>query len=97
VSSGRGPRRETPGRAGAVESEQHVRLARPVVDVARRSLRCRYPITGGLLARRPGGEIVFAQDRVSDQLRLRSTVTGFFPTLANRPGRPVPRGPAASR
>ncbi len=60
----------------------------PVTDVARRSLRCCYPITGGLLARRPGGEIVFAQDRVGDQLCLRSTITGFFPTLATRPGRP---------
>jgi hypothetical protein len=42
----------------------------PVTDVARRSLGCGYPITGGLPARRPGGEIVSAQDRVGDQLRL---------------------------
>jgi len=127
---------------GAVESEQHVRLARPVVDgsvdgalrlgwaywreverftlglvrarqgvdgvelrligrrplllafgrpvthVAQGSLRCCYPIADGLLAHQPGGEIVFAQDRVDDRLRLRSTITGFFPALAARPGEP---------
>jgi hypothetical protein len=60
----------------------------PVVDVAEGSLRCRYPITGGVLAREPAGQIVFAQERVGDRLRLRSTITGHFPTLAARPGEP---------
>jgi hypothetical protein len=63
-------------------------FGRPVTDVAKGSLRCCYPITGGLLAYQPGGEIVFAQDRVGDRLCLRSSITGFFPALAARPGEP---------
>jgi len=63
-------------------------FGRPVTTLAGGSLRCCYPITGGLLAHRPGGEIVFAQDSVDDRLRLRSTITGFFPALAARPGEP---------
>jgi hypothetical protein len=63
-------------------------FGRPVTDVAEGSLRCCYPITGGLLAYQPGGEIVFAQDRVGDRLCLRSSITGFFPALAARPGEP---------
>ena len=51
-------------------------------------MRCCYPIIGGLLAYQPGGEIVFAQDQVGDRLCLRSTITGFFPALAARPGEP---------
>jgi hypothetical protein len=63
-------------------------FGRPVTDIAEGSLRCCYPITGGLLAHQPGGEIVFAQDQVGDRLWLRSTITGFFPALAARPGEP---------
>jgi hypothetical protein len=101
---------------GAVESEQRVRLLRPVVDGSvdgaqrlgsaywweverftfgsvrsRQGLHgwsCCFPITGGLLAYQPGGEILFAQDQVGDRLWLRSTITGFFPALAARPGEP---------
>jgi hypothetical protein len=63
-------------------------FGQPVTDIAEGSLRCCYPITGGLLAHQPGGEIVFAQDQVGDRLWLRSTITGFFPALAARPGEP---------
>jgi hypothetical protein len=63
-------------------------FGRPVTNLAGGSLRCCYPILGGLLAHRPGGEIVFAQELVGDRLRLRSTITGFFPALAARPGQP---------
>ena len=63
-------------------------FGRPVTTVAEGSLCCCYPITGGLLAHQPGGEIVFAQDRVGDRLWLRSTITGFFPALAAQPGHP---------
>jgi hypothetical protein len=63
-------------------------FGRPVTDIAEGSVRCGYPITGGLLAHQPGGEIVFAQDQVGDRLWLRSTITGFFPALAARPGEP---------
>ncbi|MCY7304107.1 MAG: hypothetical protein LH654_13970 [Thermoleophilia bacterium] len=48
----------------------------------------RFPIVGGLLARRPGGSITFAQT-VRPALELRATVDGFFPRLNGRPGRPV--------
>jgi hypothetical protein len=63
-------------------------FAQPVTDLAQGSVRCCFPITGGLLAYQPGGEIVFAQDRVGDRLCLRSSITGFFPALAARPGEP---------
>jgi hypothetical protein len=63
-------------------------FAQPVTDIAEGSVRCCYPITGGLLAHQPGGEIVFAQDQLGDRLWLRSTITGFFPALAARPGEP---------
>jgi len=63
-------------------------FGRPVVDVAGGSPRCCYPITGGLLTREPAGRILFAQERAGDRLRLRSTITGFFPALAARPGEP---------
>jgi hypothetical protein len=52
------------------------------------SLRCGFPITGGVLAHQPCGEIVFAQDQLGDRLWLRSTITGLFPALAARPGEP---------
>ena len=63
-------------------------FGQPVKTLTEGSLRSCYPITGGLLAHQPGGEIVFAQDQVGDRLWLRSTITGFFPALAARPGEP---------
>jgi hypothetical protein len=60
----------------------------PVMTLTEGSLRCGYPIIGGLLAYQPGGEIVFAQDQVGDRLWLRSSIRGFFPALAARPGEP---------
>jgi hypothetical protein len=48
---------------------------------------CRFPIAGGLLARRPGGSLVLAQTE-REALELRSTVSGFHPRLAARPGLP---------
>jgi hypothetical protein len=63
-------------------------FGQPIMTLTEGSLRCCYPITGGLLAHQPGGEILFAQDQVDDHLWLRSTITGFFPALAARPGEP---------
>ena len=51
------------------------------------STRCTYPIRGGGLARRPGGEIAFAQTVAAD-IELSSVIRDFFPTLAARPGAP---------
>ncbi len=48
----------------------------------------RYPIVGGVLARRPGGSISFAQS-VRPAVELRVTVDGFVPRLNGRPGWPV--------
>lgn len=48
----------------------------------------RFPIVGGLLARRPGGSITFAQT-VRPAVELRVTVDGFFPRLNGRPGWPA--------
>ena len=48
--------------------------------------RCTYPITGGLLARRPGGSISFSQEAAPPALA--SAISGFFPRLAAAPGRP---------
>ncbi len=41
---------------------------------------CRYPILGGLLARRPGGALTLSQTGC-DQPELRAAVTGFVPRL----------------
>jgi hypothetical protein len=49
---------------------------------------CRYPIRGGLLARRAAGAISFAQT-APPRAELRSAITGFFPALAARPGLPA--------
>lgn len=48
--------------------------------------RCTYAITGGVLARRPGGSISFAQEATPPALA--SAISGFFPRLAAAPGRP---------
>lgn len=50
------------------------------------STRCTYAITGGLLARRPGGSISFSQEAAPPVLA--SAISGFFPRLAAAPGRP---------
>ena len=48
-----------------------------------------YPITGGLLARKRAGEIAFSlADLGQDEIELRSTITGYHPTLAARPDAP---------
>ncbi len=48
----------------------------------------RRPIAGGLLARRPGGSITFAQT-VQPVVEVRVTVDGFVPRLGSRPGAPA--------
>ena len=45
-----------------------------------------YAITGGLLARRPGGSISFSQESAPPVLA--SAISGFFPRFAAAPGRP---------
>jgi hypothetical protein len=62
-------------------------FGRPVVAVTG-GHRCCYPITGGVLAREPAGQIVLMQERAGDPTALRLTIAGFFPALAARPGKP---------
>src|SRR4051812_44942113 len=59
----------------------------PVPAVVDDGVRCTYRIAGGLLARTPDGTISFSQE-VGPPLALASEITGFFPRLAARPGRP---------
>ena len=47
-------------------------------------VRCRYPIRGGLLARRPAGSITLSQ-RDSEPPELCAAVVGFVPRLGRSP------------
>jgi hypothetical protein len=62
-----------------------LRFGRPTLQATNVLVRYGYPIEGGLLARRPAGEIVFAQVDGSPPI-VRSTIRGFFPSLAARQG-----------
>jgi hypothetical protein len=53
----------------------------------RDGVTCRYPIRGGLLARRAGGAFVLSQGD-GERPELRAAVTGFRPRLGFRPGYP---------
>ena len=64
-----------------------LRFGPPSVEASSEAVSCRYPIIGGFLARRPSGEIVFAQSGGTHPV-VRSTITGFFPRFAAREGRP---------
>jgi hypothetical protein len=55
-----------------------LRFGRATFEATEARAACWYPIAGGLLARRPAGEISFEQTPVS----LRSTIRGFFPRVA---------------
>ena len=62
-----------------------LRFGRPTLQATDGLARCSYPIEGGLLAQRPAGEIVLAQVGGSP-LAVRSTIRGFYPSLAARQG-----------
>jgi hypothetical protein len=55
------------------------------------AVSCRFAIRGGLLARRPGGSLTVFQTGDA-QPQLAAVVTGFFPRLGARAGRPRWRG-----
>ena len=61
-------------------------FATPKLEADEHSLRCSFPISGGLLARRPAGELTFAQ-LDGDRVELRSAIRGFYPALAAHEGR----------
>ena len=54
----------------------------PRIDAGGDRVTCRYPIEGGLLARRSGGSIAFGQHGNV----LTSTISGFHPRLGLFPG-----------
>lgn len=62
-----------------------LRFGRPTIQATSTLVCCSYAIEGGLLAQRPAGEIAFAQVGRSP-LVVRSTIRGFFPSLAARQG-----------
>jgi len=64
-----------------------LRFGRPETALGEGEVSCRYPILGGLLARRPGGTISLSQT-AGDEPQLRAAVTGFVPRLGLRPGLP---------
>lgn len=59
----------------------------PELRVGPGRVECRYSIRGGLLARLPAGEITLAQYE-NGGTEVSSVITGFFPLLGARPGRP---------
>lgn len=61
-----------------------LRFGPPEVAVDQAGVRCRYPIRGGLLARRPIGSITLSQ-RESEPQELCAAVTGFVPRLGRTP------------
>jgi hypothetical protein len=64
-----------------------LRFGPSAIQVEPTLVSCTYPIAGGLLARVRGGSLTLAQ-RGGDKLEVRSTVSGFHPRLAARPGFP---------
>jgi hypothetical protein len=60
-----------------------LRFDRPEHTVNSITVRCLYPIRGGLLVRTPGGSISFTQTG-SDVVEVSSAIAGFFPRLAAR-------------
>jgi hypothetical protein len=60
-----------------------LRFGAPTIKATTTLVCCSYPIEGGLLARRPGGEIIFAQTGDPSPV-VRSAIRGFFPSLASR-------------
>jgi hypothetical protein len=64
-----------------------IAFGRPELSAVGDCVTCRYPITGGLLARRPAGSITLTQSG-RDTVELSSRISGFVPRLAAKPGRP---------
>jgi hypothetical protein len=65
-----------------------LRFGAPGTIVDESGVLSRFPITGGALARTPGGSITFSQS-APPAVQLRATIDGFFPRLGGRPGSPA--------
>jgi hypothetical protein len=66
-----------------------LRFGPPRYDVTATGISAAYPITGGLLARRPSGSLTLSMEARDGEVELRSAIAGYFPTLAARPGAPA--------
>lgn len=66
-----------------------LRFGSPRYDVTATGVSAAYPITGGLLARRPSGSLTLSMEDRDGGIELRSTIAGYYPTLAARPGAPA--------
>jgi hypothetical protein len=64
-----------------------LRFGRGEISVTEATVSCRFAVEGGLLARRAAGALTLEQT-TAGTVELRSTVSGFYPRLAARPGRP---------
>jgi hypothetical protein len=73
------------GRSGPVL----LRFVPPRYEVTASGVSAAYPITGGLLARRPSGSLTLSMDARNGEFELRSVIAGYYPTLAARPGAPA--------
>jgi len=65
-----------------------LRFGAPTAVADETGVLSRFPITGGALARTPGGSITFSQTAMP-AVQLQATIDGFFPRLGGRPGRPA--------
>lgn len=88
-------------RGGAIElrllgGPSLLRFDRPRLRAGPSFVSCTYPITGGLLARVPGGALTLSQSG-GDEPEVRTTVSGFHPSLAARPGFPAWTGALYAR
>ena len=71
-----------------------LRFGPPRYDVTPTGVSAAYPITGGLLARRPSGSLTLSMEARDGEVELRSAIAGYYPTLAARPGAPAWTGEA---
>ena len=68
-----------------------LRFGQPELAVSSSAVSCLYAIQGGLLTRTPGGSISFTQTG-SDDVEVRSVISGYFPRLAAPLDRPRSNG-----
>ena len=61
-------------------------FGRPTLEANAHRVRCSFPISGGRLAKRAAGELMFAQVD-GERVELRSAIRGFYPSLAAHEGR----------
>ena len=66
-----------------------LRFGPPRYDVTATGASAAYPITGGLLARRPSGSLTLSMEDRDGEVELRSAIADYYPTLAARPGAPA--------